>query len=118
MDFGSLFKFLHVTAVIIWLGAGFATVVLGIKAERAHDNNEYGQIIGYVNFLTPRLFIPAALCALLFGALTVYFEGWEMLSGSNLWVWLGLLGFAATFSTGIFVLKPRTEALAKLVAGE
>jgi Predicted integral membrane protein (DUF2269) len=118
MDWGSLFKFCHVCSVIIWLGSGFVLVALGWKAERSRDNAEFGRIVDQVVYLSPRLFVPAAVCALLFGALTVYFEGWDMTSSSNLWIWIGLLGFAATFVTGNFVLRPRSEAVMKVVGAE
>lgn len=114
MDFYSLFKFLHVVSVIVWLGAGFLLVLLGAIAERSRNNPDFGRIVDQVAYLSPGLFVPAAISAFVFGALTAWL-GWSL---SYLWIWLGLVGFVATFVTGNFVLRPRSEAIAKVVAAE
>src|ERR1044071_201266 len=105
MDWYSLFKFLHVSAAILWLGGGFALVALGIAADRARDNEAIGRIVDQVIFLTPRLMIPAAVAAFFFGAITA----WLAWSLSYLWIWIGLIGFASTFLMGLLVLKPRAD---------
>src|SRR5262249_52278247 len=114
MDWYTLFKFLHVVSVIIWLGAGFGLVVLGIFAERARNNAQFGQVVDHVAFLSPRLFVPASASAVVFGVIAAFIYS---LYGS-LWVWIGLAGFASTFFTGNFVLRPKSEAVAKVVAAE
>ena len=114
MDWYSLVKFLHVGSAIIWVGGGFALVVLGIAADRARDNEGIGRIVDYVIFLTPRLLVPAAISAFLFGALAT----WLAWSLSYLWIWIGLIGFATTFMMGFFVLKPQSEAVGRVVAVE
>jgi len=114
MDYYPLFKFLHVASVIIWLGGGFALVALGVAADRARSNEQLGRVIENVAFLSPRLFVPSSLAALVFGAITAYLA-WSL---SYVWIWLGLAGFAATFATGIFVAAPRSAALAKVIAAE
>ena len=114
MDWYSLFKFLHVSAAILWLGGGFALVALGIAADRARDNDAIGRIVDQVIFLTPRLMIPAAIAAFFFGAITA----WLAWSLSYLWIWIGLIGFASTFLMSILVLKPRADAIGKVTAAE
>lgn len=112
MDYYSLFKFLHVASVIIWLGAGFALVMLGVAADRIRSNEQFGRVIENMAFLSPRLFIPSSLAALIFGAIATYLA-WSL---SYLWIWIGLAGFAATFATGILVAAPRSAALTKVIA--
>ena len=114
MDWYTLFKFLHVLSVIVWLGGGFALVTLGIFAERAHNNAEFGRLVDHIVFLSPRLFVPSSIAAIVFGLLAAYVGSWY----GQLWVWLGLAGFAATFITGNFVLRPRSEQVARIVAAE
>ena len=58
-------------------------------------------------------FIPSSMATLLFGLVTVFISGlW-----GEAWVILGLIGFAATFATGNFYLKPTAERIEKLEAG-
>lgn len=118
MDWGSLFKFVHVSAAIVWIGAGVGLIVLGIAARRATDRDGYIRVIQQVIFLAPRLFVPSSIAAFVSGALTAYFNGWDLTTPSNLWLWLGLIGFAATFVTGNFFIRPRAERVEKIIAAE
>jgi hypothetical protein len=116
MDIYLIFKFLHVASAsaIVWLGAGFGLVVLGIFADSRKDNEGFGRVIEYVIFLSPRLFIPVSLAAFVFGVIAATVQ-WGF---TDLWVILGVVGFAATFLTGLLLLKPASEHLAALIAKE
>jgi hypothetical protein len=66
-----------------------------------------------IEFLGTRFFMPASLSALVFGvALVLYSPG---LAFSDTWVWLGLVGFGATFVTGAFFLGPRSGRLGSMI---
>jgi uncharacterized membrane protein len=111
----SLYEFLlfvHVSAVIIWIGAGSLLLLLAVRAERARDDATLTKIIQDVDGLSKVLFIPASLTALLSGILLVI-DG--DLSWGNLWVVLGLLGWAATFATGLLVLTPRSQRVTRML---
>lgn len=112
MDFYSVVNFLHVVAAILWLGGGFSLVFLGIMAERTRDEAAMMTVIRQVASLSLTFFIPASLATVLFG-LVAAFASWGF---SFLWIWIGLAGFAATFVTGNFFLKPRAEQITKLEA--
>ena len=60
---------LHITAVIIWLGAGFTMDLLFLRAERMRNPAELGKTGELQEWLVPRLFIPAGLLTLVFGVL-------------------------------------------------
>lgn len=62
-----------------------------------------------------RLFTPASLLALAFGFLLVQEVPW---SYDELWIDLGLAGFAITFLLGFFFLGPESGRLAKLIDAE
>ncbi len=111
MDWYSLFKFVHVAAAIIWIGAGFAMVLLAIAARRATDQSEQMRVINQVVFLTPRLFMPASGIVLLAGIIAAAIAPWN-----TLWMWIGVLGFASTFSTGFFLIRPRADAISAMGA--
>ena len=69
-------------------------------------------VVKDVVFLANRLFIPASLVVVACGvAMTILGQ-----SFSTLWIDIGLVGFAATFSTGLFLLKPISERITKGVA--
>jgi uncharacterized membrane protein len=112
MDLYLLFKFLHVAAAILWIGSGVGLVILGIAADRRKDTADYGRIIKYVTFLAPRLFIPSSLAVLICGLVAA----WLSWSFADLWIDIGLVGFAATFVTGNFLLSPRASKVAKIEA--
>lgn len=57
-------------------------------------------------------FVPVSLVTLLSGIAAA----WSGPGFAQFWVVLGLAGFAATFLTGILLIKPRSEAIAALAA--
>ena len=115
MDRYHLWLFLHVVAAIIWLGAGFLLMVLGTLAHRRRSPEAVGRVVEDTARLGPTYFIPASLAVLVFGILLVVDGPWSF---SDVWVTVGLVGFAITFYTGLFELKPRSERIAALVEKE
>ena len=58
-------------------------------------------------WLSNRLFTPVSLLVLVFGILLVI-EPWSF---DQLWIVLGLAGFATTLITGVFLFLPRARAI-------
>ena len=112
MDWYALVKFIHIAFAIVWLGGGFGLVVLGIRASLAADGAALLTVVKDVVFLANRLFIPSSLVVVACGvAMTILGQ-----SFSILWIDIGLVGFAATFATGLFLLKPIAVRITKGVA--
>ena len=108
MDFYSLFKFLHVMSAIAWLGGGLTFFALSLMYEMRKDFPSLNSAVNHVAFLGPRWFVPTSLLTLVFGVITTLLGNlW-----GEAWVVLGLVGFAGTFSTGLFAMKPLSEAIA------
>jgi len=108
MDWYSIFKFLHVAAAVCWVGGGVILMFLGVLATRAKDDAAQMTVIKQTASLATNWFIPASMSTLIFGIVTAALGGlW-----GDAWVILGLLGFAATFSTGFFVIRPSADAIA------
>lgn len=105
MDWYLIAKFLHLTSAIIWLGGAMIMVFLGIRADRAKDDADMVAIVLKVAFLGGRVYVPAGLLTLIFGAITV----WLGHSWTELWIIIGLIGFVITFTLGATVLKPRAD---------
>ena len=114
MDFYLFFKFVHVAAAIVWIGAGVGLLAIGIAAERAADKDQFGRLIANMLFLAPRAFVPASGLTLVTGLVAAWFGAMY----HELWAILGLVGFALTFATGQFVMKPRADMIAALIASE
>lgn len=108
-----LLLFLHVAAVIVWLGAGFVVAVLVLGAERAGDRMKEAGHHRDVGWLAPRLFIPASLASLVFGILVVVDGPWSL---GETWIVIGLVGWAASFLLGFFYFRPEAERIGALVA--
>ena len=108
-----LFLFLHIAAVVIWLGAGFTFFLLVIRVQRSRDPAQERLLTDANNWLAPRLFIPASLATFIFGVALVLDGPWSF---GDLWITLGLTGYAISFLIGIAFLKPEGERLARAIA--
>ncbi len=108
-----LLLLLHVLAVVIWLGAAFALTMLVLRAELAHDAAAKAEVNAGTEWLAVRVFIPASLSTLIFGLLTMIEGPWGL---DQLWVALGLAGWAVSFFTGILYFKPESERVEALVS--
>lgn len=113
MTFYELLLFLHVAAVVIWLGAGFLIAVLVFGAERAGDRQKEAGHHQDVAWLAPRLFVPASFSTLVLGILLVIDGEWQL---DQLWIVIGLVGWAVAFVLGFFYFRPEGERIGAMVA--
>lgn len=100
-------EFVHIAAVVLWLGGGCLCIFSAIKAERAQNAADFARVLRDIMFFVTRLFIPAALVALAAGLTMAYLA--ELFA--ELWIWIGIAGIAATSLLGLLVMKPRGEKL-------
>ena len=112
MTWYELLLLLHIVAVIVWLGSGLLLTVLAFRAERAGDDEALRHVADDSAALGTTLFVPASLATLIFGVLLTIEGPWGL---DQLWIVLGLAGYAATFLTGILVMKPGSERIAAMV---
>ena len=106
-----LLLFLHFTAVIIWLGASSLILLLLFGARSAGDREREIGEHRQLEWLAPRLFIPASLSSFVFGVLLVIDGPWSF---DQLWIVIGLVGWAISFGLGFFYFKPEGERIASL----
>ena len=105
MDWYTIFKFLHVSSAVIWIGGGMIMVLLGAKADRAKNDAEIVGVVRQVAWAADRIYIPASLATLVFGLVTAWLGNlW-----SSLWVNLGFVGIVSTIALGVLVLTPRAK---------
>jgi uncharacterized membrane protein len=103
-----LFKWIHVTAAFLWIGGGLFLVLLAIRAQRSGDVKEILVIARQASFAGERIFAPAGLIVLLMG-IAMMING--SLDWGAFWIDAGLIGYAATFITGIAVLSPLAKQI-------
>ncbi len=110
MTLYELLLFIHIGASIIWIGSGFLSLLLATTYDRESDEVAIKRFLHDQEWLAMRLFVPASLVVVIFGiALVIESDAWSF---DQLWVVLGLIGYVATFVTGLFFIKPASERIA------
>ncbi len=104
----ALFKTIHVTFAVIWVGGGFLFTVLAIIAEQKNDPEEIAIVARQAAMVGEKLFAPAGLIVFLMGIAMMLNTNWGW---GKFWVVAGLVGYAATFTTGLAVLAPLTKKI-------
>jgi uncharacterized membrane protein len=99
----SLFKAIHVSFAVLWVGGGLTLTVLGLRAERSRDPIEAVMITRQAIFMGERVFAPAGMVVFLMGIAMMINTNWGW---GKFWVIVALVGYAATFATGLGVLSP------------
>ena len=104
-------KFLHILAAITWIGSGIFVQLEATKLRRANDQVRLAAFGKDIASWGTRLFMPASLVVLVMGLSLVLYSH---LGFSHTWIWLGLVGYAATFVTGAFFIGPTSGKLATM----
>jgi uncharacterized membrane protein len=103
--------FIHIAATIVWVGAGVFGIILALGYDKDGDEAAIVRLLKDNERLALRLFVPASLVVVVMGiALVIESEAWTF---DQLWLVIGLAGFATTFWTGLFVLKPVGDRIAQ-----
>ena len=113
MDLYDILLFCHISFVILWLGSGFLLHFLAYRADRANDVAAIRKIVDDLVAIGNTFFLPSSLLVIVFGILLVLDGPWSF---GDLWIVLGLVGFAITFLTGLLWMKPQLDRLQGLIA--
>ena len=105
----SLFKWIHVTVAVFWVGGGLLLTILGLKAELSDNPTEIVTLARWAAFVGEKLFAPAGIVVVGMGVAMLVYGGDPLISWSKFWVIAGLVGYALTFVTGIAVLSPQAK---------
>lgn len=109
----AVFRVVHVTVAVFWVGGGLLLTILGLRAERSDDPKEVVTLARWAAWVGERLFAPAGGIVLLAGIAMMINTDWGW---GRFWVVVGLLGYAATFVTGTAVLSPLAKRIHQLSA--
>lgn len=110
-----LYLFVHLAAATIWVGAGFLMVVSAARISVARDRARMIAYAGDAEWLGLRLFVPANIVTLVSAVLLVREGPWDY---GQLFVQLGLGGFAVSFLTGALFFGPQWSRVTRLAAIE
>ncbi|MBZ9939652.1 DUF2269 domain-containing protein [Mesorhizobium sp. BR1-1-13] len=112
MDWYSIVKLLHILSATLWVGGGFALMVLATLADRSGNIQGTLQAMRATGELGNRFFAPMSMLTLAFGLIMC----WFWVGFSQLWILIGLAGYATTFSIGMFVFKPSADHMGAMIA--
>jgi uncharacterized membrane protein len=115
-DVYNTFKFVHVFAAIVWVGAGLYFQFQATRLNRLGDPGRLAVFSKDVEFAGLRLLMPASIVVLLAGiAMVLYSPG---LNFSDTWIAIGLMGYAATFVTGAAFIGPTAGKLGAAIEAD
>lgn len=106
-----LYLVIHIAAAAIWAGGGFILLLLAQRAEKSHDDAKLEQWMEDGDAVT-KAFIPASLVVLVMGVLMIVDGPWRF---DSLWIVLGIVGYAATFVTGVLVMEPWAKRIERVI---
>lgn len=107
----AVFKLIHVSVAVFWVGGGLLLTGLALRAERSDDPEDLATIARQATFAGEKLFAPAGGIVLAMGITMVINQH---IGFGTTWVDIGLAGFAISFVTGIAVLAPRAKRIVEL----
>jgi hypothetical protein len=112
VSYYEILLFLHIAFAIVWLGSALLLEVLGHRAVAASELVRLKGLLDDSEWLTTRLFIPSSLAVLVLGVLLTIEGPWEF---SELWIVIGLAGYAASFLSGIFLISRQAKTVARVM---
>jgi uncharacterized membrane protein len=110
MSYYEVLLFLHIAAAVVWLGSGFFLQMLVFRAGKTGDGGLMQGVASNSGWMAQRIFIPASLAVLVLGILLTIEGPWSF---GDLWIVLGLAGYAFSFLTGIGFIEPEGKRIAK-----
>jgi uncharacterized membrane protein len=114
LSYYEVLLFLHMVGAAIWIGSAFLFFVLFQRSKMADDPVLAERLGAHVQWLANRLFVPTSLAVLVLGILLTIEGPWGF---DQLWILLGLGGWAATFAVGLGVIEPTTKKMHAAIAG-
>jgi uncharacterized membrane protein len=106
-------KLFHVLAAVTWVGGD---IMIFIMSRRIAKQNDPQRAVGFVHDLGEigqRVLAPVSIVLIVFAiSLVAYSPAWNF---TDTWIELAILGYLATFVTGVFFLGPSAGKIEKLI---
>jgi len=108
--------FAHILSACVWLGGGFFLQALYLRLGSNPTKSNLLEFFSLSHWVSPRIFMPAAILTLGTGLLLVFLGG---ASWSDAWIIIALVGVAITIGIGATQIGPTVRKLrAALERGE
>jgi uncharacterized membrane protein len=101
-----LFKAMHVTFAVLWVGGAAMLTLLAIAAERSNDPMQIAQIARQAATVGEKFFAPVGLVTFLMGVAMMLNTSWGW---GHFWIVVALVGYATTFGIGIGAIAPTVK---------
>ncbi|MCC6166092.1 MAG: DUF2269 family protein [Caldilineaceae bacterium] len=111
----TLFKFLHIAAVIVWLGGVATLSLVHLWLLAGPDRRDLLPALRLGLFLGRGVIAPAALLTLIAGTVMIANAG---IPFSTLWIAWGLGGIVVSIAFGATFIRRATERLEQAVAAD
>jgi uncharacterized membrane protein len=111
----NLFKFLHVLAVIVWIGGVLTVNVLQVLVARGHDRAAQASLLRLGDLYGRVVIGPAAALTLLTGVVRVEQIG---VGYGSFWVAWGIAAIVASIALGATLIRANNAALGRLAADD
>ena len=102
-DSYSIYKALHVIAIVVWVGGDVTLTTLGIVFERRGDSETLATLGKLGSWIGVRVYTPAAFAVFAFGVALVEQGSWGW---GRLWIDLALAGWAIATGVGVLFVGP------------
>jgi uncharacterized membrane protein len=109
-DAYSIYKALHVIAIVIWVGGDITLTTAGIVFERRRDGETLASLGKIGAWVGTRVYTPALFAAFAFGAAMI--EKGD-LSWSVFWIDFALVGWVIAASIGVLFVGPELGRIDK-----
>lgn len=113
MSMYELFKFLHVVAVVVWVGSGIGLVILMRLLRRSGDRRGALSVGRQLETLGKMLFMPASAATLAFGIVMVLIS--DSVSFSDLFILIGFAAIAVSIILSVVVRLPTGASIGTFV---
>ncbi len=104
--------FVHVLAACAWIGGGFVMQVMGLRLGTPPHKEGMKQFFDVAHYVSPRIFMPAAIVTLLSG-LTLVLMGGAIFRDA--WIIIALIGVALTMVIGATQIGPNVAKVNALL---
>lgn len=112
-DAYSIYKALHVTFAVIWVGGDVTLTTLGIVFELKRDGETLAALGKMGAWIGVKVYTPALFAVLAFGIATIEKGG---LGWGTFWIDFGLAGWAVAASVGVLFVGPELGRIDRTVA--
>lgn len=113
-DSYTIYKALHVIAIVIWVGGDVTLTTLGIVFERRGDRETLAALGKLGAWIGVKVYTPAAFAVFAFGVALIQQGHWGW---GRVWIDLALAGWAIATGVGVLFVGPELGRIDK-AAGE